>query len=294
MNWKKFGKALLYPHLAVLILLTPIAIAFLVFSLIYFDENSIIAIISYMLAFYVLLVYCCRIPRIINFFKKVKNENRYIQRYLQDVNLRMNISLYGSLIWNGAFAVFQLWLGFFKGSIWFFAMFGYYIILAIMRFFLLNHTRNYKANEQYEIETKKYCLCGWLLLLMNLALSVIIFFIVYWNKTFVYNEIITITLAAYTFTTFTFAIINVFRYKKYNSPVYSAAKIISFIAACVSMITLETTMLTAFGKTESSNFSQIMLAISGSVVVVAAITVSIYMIIKSMKQLKNFNKKQAI
>ena len=76
-NWKKIGKSLLYPHPAVLILLTPISIAFLVFSLVYFDSTNILAIISYLLAFYVLLVFCFKIPNIIAFFKKFKNENKY-------------------------------------------------------------------------------------------------------------------------------------------------------------------------------------------------------------------------
>ena len=111
-NWKKVGLNLLYPHLAVILLLTPISVAFLVFSLTYFNQTSIVAIISYLLAFYVLLVVCFRVPRMIQFFKKVKHENKYVKKYFSDVRLRMNISLYGSLIWNVAFAIFQLWLGF--------------------------------------------------------------------------------------------------------------------------------------------------------------------------------------
>jgi hypothetical protein len=53
--------------------------------------------------------------------------------------------------------------------------------------------------------------------------------------------ITTIAMAAFTFSTFIIAIINLVRYKKYKSPVYSAIKIVSFIAGCVSMLTLETT-----------------------------------------------------
>jgi hypothetical protein len=54
-DWKKIGLNLLYPHIAVIICLLPISIAFLVFSLIYLGTESILAIISYLLAFYVLL-----------------------------------------------------------------------------------------------------------------------------------------------------------------------------------------------------------------------------------------------
>ena len=199
------------------------------------------------------------------------------------------VSLYGSLIWNTTFAIFQLFLGFYHNSFWFYSMFAYYIMLGIIRFFLLKHTRKYNANEQTSIELKKYVISGWLLLAMNLALAVIVFFIVYWNKTFEHHMITTIAMAAYTFFTFTFAIINIVKYKKYNSPVYSAAKNLSLIAGCVSMLTLETTMLTTFGSGESELLKQILLPLTGVAVIGFAITIAIMMIYNGSKQLKQAN-----
>ena len=285
-DWKKIGLNLLYPHLAVIICLLPISVAFLVFSLVYLGTESIIAIASYLLAFYVLLVICFRIPNMIKFFKTVKNENKYMKKWFSDVHLRMNVSLYASLIWNVSFAIFQLGLGFYHHSFWFYSMFAYYVMLGVMRFFLVKHTRKFKANEQKEIELKKYIISGWLLLFMNLALAVIVFFIVYWNKTFNHHMITTIALAAYTFVTFTFAIINLVKYKKYKSPIYSAAKSISLIAGSVSMLTLETTMLTTFGTTEGPLFNQLMLSLTGTAVIAFAITMAIIMIVKGHKELK--------
>ncbi len=287
-DWKKIGLNLLYPHLAVIVCLLPIAVAFLVLSLIYLGTESILAILSYLLAFYVLLVICFRVPKIIKFLKTVKQENKYVKKWFSDVHLRMNVSLYGSLIWNVAFAIFQLGLGFYHKSFWFYSMFAYYIMLGCMRFFLVKHTRKYKANEETIIEVKKSILCGYLLIAMNLALAVIVFFIVYWNKTFYHHMITTIAMAAYTFFTFTFAIINLVRYRKYKSAVYSSAKTISLIAGAVSMLTLESTMLTTFGTTESPLFSQLMLSLTGAAVIGFAITMAIIMIVKGNKQLKEY------
>lgn len=288
LNWKKIGLNLLYPHLAVIISLLPISVAFLVLSLIYLGTESILAILSYLLAFYVLLVISFRVPRIITFFKTFKRENKYMQKWFSDVHLRMNVSLYGSLIWNIAFAILQLVLGFYHKSFWFYTMFAYYVILGIMRFFLVKHTRKYKANEEATIEVKKSILCGYLLIAMNLALAVIIFFMVYFNRTFYHHMITTIALAAYTFFTFTFAIINLVKYRKYQSPIYSSAKTISLIAGAVSMLTLETTMLTTFGANESPLFSQIMLSLTGVAVIGFAITMAIIMIVKGNRQLKEY------
>ena len=293
LNWKKIGIALLYPHIAIIICLLPISITFLILSLIYLGTESILAILSYILSFYVVLVICFRIPKTIKFFKTFKKENKFMQKWLTDAHLRINVSLYGSLIWNIAFGVFQLCLGFKFKSFWFYSLFAYYTMLAVMRFFLVKRTRKYKANKQKEVELKKYVVSGWLLLFMNLALAVIVFFIVYFNRTFYHDMITTIAMAAYTFLTFTFAIINVIRYRKYNSPIYSAAKIISLIAGSVSILTLETTMLTTFGTTEGPLFNQIMLSLTGVAVIGFAITMAVIMLIKGNK-LINENKKNTL
>ena len=287
MDWKKFGKALLFPHIAIMIILIPIATVFLVYSMVFLGTESVAAIISYVLAFYTLTVWCFKIPYLIHFFKTFKDENKYARRWQDDTRLRVNVSLYGTLIWNTAYAVFQLGLGFWHHTFWFYSMAGYYITLAVMRFFLVRHTSRHKPGEKMKEELIKYRTCGWVFLLMNLTLSVMVFFMVYWNRTFHHHEITTITMAAYTFTAFTMAIINMVKYRKYNSPVYSASKAISLAAACVSMLTLESIMLTTFGDGSTDALTRkILLGSTGGVVSVFIIIMAIYMIVQSSKKLK--------
>lgn len=207
-----------------------------------------------------------------------------------DVHLRMNVSLYGTLIWNTAYAVFQLGLGFWHHTFWFYSLAGYYLSLAVMRFFLVRYTRKNKPGERMREELKKYRACGIIFLIMNLALALIIFFMVYWDRTFIHHEITTIAMAAYTFGALTMAIINVIRYRKYNSPVYSASKAISLAAACVSMLTLESTMLTTFGDgTMDLTTRRIMLAASGAAISAFVIAMAIYMIAQGTKMIKQLN-----
>ena len=286
MNWKKLGKALLFPHIAIMIILIPVASVFLVGSMVFIGTESPVSIISYVLAAYTLTVWCFKIPYLITFFKTFKKENKYARLLQDDARLRVNISLYGSLFWNIAYALLQLWLGFYHHTFWFYSIGAYYICLAVMRFFLLNHTRKYTQGEKMHKELVKYRNCGWIFLVMNLALSLIVFFMVYWNRTFVHHMITAIAMAAYTFTSFTVAIVNVVKYKKYNSPVFSASKAISFAAACVSMLTLTSTLLTTFSDGSMGVIEQKMMlgsvgfAVSGVIVVMA-----IYMIVKSTKKL---------
>ncbi len=288
MDWKKLGKALLFPHLAVMILLVPIATAFLVYSMIRLQTDSVVAVLSYVLAFYTLTVWCFKIPHLIGFFKTFKAENRYWNLWKTDTRLRVNVSLYGTLAWNVAYALLQLGMGLWHHTFWFYSLAGYYTALAVMRFFLARHTRRHKAGERMREELRKYRACGITFLVMNLALTLIIFFMVYWNRTFHHHEITTIALAAYTFGSLAMAIVNVVRYRKLGSPVYSASKIISLASACVSMLTLESTMLTTFGDGMDALTRKIFLGVTGGVVSVFIIVMALYMIVRSNQQLKAF------
>ena len=287
MDWKKLGKALLFPHVAIMIVLVPIATVLLVGSMVFVGTESVIAYISYVLAAYTLTVWCFKIPYLIRFLKAFKDENKYARKWQDDTRLRVNASLYGSLAWNALYGIFQLWLGFYHHTFWFYSLGAYYICLGVMRFFLLLHTRKYAPGEKMQAELVKYRACGIVFLLMNLALALIVFFMVYWNRTFEHHMITAIAMAAYTFTAFTVAIVNVVRYKKYNSPVFSASKAISFAAACVSMLTLTSTLLTTFSDGSMGIVEQkLMLGSVGFAVSGVVVAMAIRMIVKGTKKLK--------
>lgn len=284
MNLEKIVKSLLFPHIAVLITLLPTATVLLVYSMVFLGTESPVAIASYVIAFYTLLVWCVRIPEIVKFIKSFKNENKYARLWREDMRLRTNVLLYGALIWNTAYSVFQLGLGFYHSSFWFFSMAGYYLFLAVMRFFLLGYTRRNAPGENMQTELGKYRLCGFIFLAMNLAVSLMIFFMVYWERSFHHHEITTITLATYTFFSFTAAMVNLIKYRKYKSPVYFSVKAISLAASCVSMLTLESTMLTTFGDPSDSLMRKVMLTSSGCVISVFIIAMALFMIIDSTKK----------
>ena len=288
MNWKKLGKALLFPHIAIMIILLPVSTVFLVGSMVFIGTETVIAYISYALATYTLTVWCFRIPKLIKLFKNFKNENKYARLWQEDTRLRVNVSLYGSLAWNALYGIFQLWLGFYHSTFWFYSLGAYYICLAVMRFFLAHYTTKYTPGEKMRSELIRYRACGIIFLVMNLALALIIFFMVYWNRTFEHHMITTIAMAAYTFTAFTLAIINVIKFRKYNSPVFSASKAISLAAALVSMLTLESTMLTTFSDGTMTNFDKkMMLGMTGGVISLLIVAMAIYMIVNGTKRLKN-------
>ena len=122
---------------------------------------------------------------------------------------------------------------------------------------------------------------------MNLTLSVMVFFMIYWGRTFRHHQITTIALAAYTFTAFTLAIINLIKYRKLKSPVYAAAKVVSLASACVSMLTLEAAMLTAFGaETMDTLTRNLFLGLTGFAVCAFIILMALGMIYNGNDRLR--------
>lgn len=291
MDLKRLCNALIYPKLTVALLITPPILIFLVLSMVYLGTESVISIISYVLSAYVLTVWCFRIPYLIRFFKRIKEENRFVRRWIEDERLRVNVSLYTSFFLNVAYAVLQLLLGITHSTFWFYSLAAYYLCLALMRFFILRHSRAYRPGEKMLSELYRYRSCGIAFLLMNLALTVIIIFMIRWNRTFVHHEITTIMLAAYTFTSLTLAIINIIKYRKYNSPIYSASKAISLAAASVSVLTLESTMLTTFGKgTMDETAIKLFLGLTGGAVSIFVLLMAVQMIAVGNKRIREYEK----
>lgn len=57
----------------------------------------------------------------------------------------------------------------------------------------------------------------------------------------------------------------------------------------VSMLTLETTMLTVFGKGEKGEFDRIVTGSTGAAVTLTVLVMAVYMIMRSTKELKTKN-----
>ena len=286
MNWKKLFLRILFPSPVFLCLFAPAALTLLVCASLRYQSTHVISIVSYVLSFYALILVTLRIPDIVRWIRRFRSENRYAVRLSRDVRLRMNLSLYGSFVYNAIYAVFQLALGLWHHSAWFYSMAGYYLLLALMRLMLVKYTRNYTPGEEWRLEWKKYRLCGVCLLAMTLTLMVFILYYVWRIREFRHHEITTIAMAAYTFSALGIAIANAVRYRRYGSPVYSAAKAVSLVSAVVSVLTLENAMLTTFGQEGNETFSRIMLGFTGMAVVLTVQGIAVYMIINARRKLR--------
>ena len=290
MDLPKVCKLLLFPHAAVLVSLTPLSLTALVFAMLRCRSDSPLAIVAYLLSAYTLTLWCCRIPRLARGFRRFLDENGLIRRWKGDARLRVNVSLCTGLAFTTLYGILQLGLGFFYRTFWYGALGAYYICLSVMRLFLLQSTRRYAPGEHLQSELRRLRACGAVLLCMNPALVLIVFFMVYWDRTFEHHMITTITMAAYTFAALAAAIVSFVKYRRYRSPVLSAAKGIDLAAALVSMLILESTMLTVFAdESMTEPLRRLMLGITGAVISAAVVAMAVSMLVFASKGLKKLN-----
>lgn len=256
---------------------------------------------SYIASAYSLILTIANFPRFLKFLKAKKQkflQTKFLRkfrstslgsRFFEDVRFRTEISMYQGLLINIIYIAIEIFSGIIYKSIWFISLAIYYFLLALMRIILLRKSKNTK--EKIEEEFFRYRACGIVLLFMNQALAGIVIFMVRQNRGFEYSGILIYAIAMYAFYAFTMAVINIVKFRKLHSPVLSAAKVINFVAAMVSMLSLTTAMLARYGKNDA-HFRAVMTASVGGSVCTITILIAIFMILKANKNLKIQTRKE--
>lgn len=211
------------------------------------------------------------------------------RRYIEDVKFRTEVSLGIGFIINLLYIVMKMVSGIYYRSTWFIALAVYYTLLAVMRFLLLYRKRWPEGKARQELELRRYRSCGIVLLFMNIALAGIVTFMVHQNRGYEYPGTLIYAMAAYSFYAVIIATINVVKFRRHGSPILSAAKAISLVAALVSILSLETAMLAQFGGEDDPLFRKVMTGATGGGVCVIVLGMALFMIVKASKQLKQVN-----
>lgn len=285
-KWKRILNKLLFPGAVVIILSIPISAALLIYTFAFAHENEPVAYLSYVISAYATVIVCAQIPRLVKGGSAFVHRNKYAHRYLTDIPFRTRVSLYLSLGINLLYAVMKLFFGVYYRSVWFGTFGVYYTLLTIMRFLLLRHAKRNAFGKELVSEWKRYRLCGIILIPMTIALSGVVILVIDKNEGFEYAGYLIYIMAMYAFYATITAIINLVKYRKYRSPVMSAAKAISLAAALVSMLSLETAMLSQFGDRHDAAFRQVMIAATGAGVCAIVLGMAVFMIVHAAKQLK--------
>ena len=121
---------------------------------------------------------------------------------------------------------------------------------------------------------------------MNLALSGMVLFLVRQEGGYEYPGVLIYVMAIYAFYAIITAAVNLVKFRRHGSPALSAAKAINLTAALVSMLALETAMLSQFGGEDDALFRQVMLSVSGGVICAFVFGMAVCMIVHATRQIK--------
>lgn len=285
---KKILHTLLFPKTFIVVICVPVAAALLIYTFGFYGEKGPIAYVSYVFSAYALVIFCLRLNSVVhrakNLVNGIANQNQYITRYMTDTSFKTKITLSISLALNIGYAILKFVTGIFYSSAWFITLAVYYILLMFMRFLLLRHVG--RNASDMAAEWKRCRACGIVLLFMNIILTGMVVLILRRNEGFEYAGYLIYAMALYDFYTITMAVINLIKSRKHNRPVLTAAKVINVTAALITILSLETAMLTQFGSDTDPAFRHNMVACTGGGISVIIIIMAAFMIVKAAKNLK--------
>ena len=284
-RWKNRLLKLLFPGPAVTLLGIPVSAALLVYAFAFAQGENPLVYLSYVLSFYTLVIVCAQIPRLVRAVSAHLHQRPWLHRYLSDPPFRMQVSLHLSLGFNLLYAVWKFFLGAWYRSVWFGTFGVYYALLTVLRFLLLRHMNRSAFGKEPVSEWRRYRLCGAILLPMTLALSGVLVLVIEKNETFQYPGYLIYAVALYAFYAVIAAAVHLVKYRRYRSPVLTASKIVGLASALVSLLSLETAMLTQFGGSGEPAFRQIMVAATGAGVCAILLGTAGFMILRASRQL---------
>ena len=149
----------------------------------------------------------------------------------------------GSLCLNLTYVFYNGLLGVTYQSLWFVTLCMYYGVLSFMRFIAVVCGLTWWRSET--ADGLAAVLCGCLLTILSFVLMGAQYLSWVRNRAAVYDEILMITIAAYTFYKLTWTIIRVFR--KQKRLLFQVIGNISLAEAAVSVLTLQRSMIASFG-----------------------------------------------
>ena len=281
MDWKKIAKKLLFPPAWLMILLVGASAAGLIAVFMNGWEQTVLAYVTYAAAFYTLCavtLFCVMVlPKQYGRIKEKVLTNPLGNRYATDRIFRTKVSLRLSLGINLLYVATNVISWYLYKSWWFVCRAVYYVIMSLMRFLLVRYVRLHRIGANRYGELKRALACSYIMLLLNFFLSGAVLMMVYQNRGFAYHGILIYVMALYTFYTATHAIINLIKYRSLESPVMSAAKVISMAAALVSMLNLETAMFAEFGADMAKEDQRLMIILTGAGISITVIAMAVQM-----------------
>lgn len=287
---KIFLQKMLYPPAWIYFTVVPASFVLLALAFAGNITESAAVYISYFLSAYSLAVLTAEAVRLLRNRKKIAERfseilksNKYGKRYMENAEFRGSINSASGIVIDFAYAAFRGVSGILYRSVWFISLAVYHLVLGCLRVYLLaRKIRTERKPEELRMAFEKsaYKTTAWLLLLLNIPMGGMVCLMIMTDSGFNYPGYIIYLSAAYTFYKIISATIGVFHLRRLGSPLKSSATILNFVAALMSVLGLQTAMITQFSA-NGEEFRRMMNTITGGCVYLAVIAIAVYMLITS-------------
>ena len=284
MGWaRKRLQKLLHPPGWVLIFVPLLSFAALAAVFIRQCPENILVYLIYSLSAYSLTIWLAALPGLTKRAKSAMMGSKLMRkaaaspimgRYFKDLAFRGSISIYQGIAVNLFYVAFRIMAAIRYVSVWFLSMAVYYLVLGGLRAYLIVCYRR----RTPELERRCYHTTAWFLFLLNIPMGGMIVLMVRTDSGFSYPGYVIYLSALYTFYTMITSAINLIRFRRLGSPILSAAKVLHFVAAMMSILGLQTAMISRFSE-NGENYRRMMNAITGGFVYGIVILIAIYMLL---------------
>ena len=294
-------RKLLHPPKAILYLLPPPVFAALIFIFATDQNRSGLAYPIYSMSAYSLVILLAAVPGAIKKLRARLWSSERMQRvastgiagrYLSDLRFRGELSIWQGLAVNILYAVFRTITGICYRSVWFLSMAAYYFVLAGMRGYLIWCNRRRESLGQ-SYGYRCYRKIALLLFLLNIPMGGMIVLMVRTDSGFFYPGHVIYLSALYTFYTMILSVVNIRKYRKIGSPILSAARVLNVVCAMMSVLGLQTAMISRF-STSGDGYRMLMNAITGGAVYGVVVVIAICMVVRTALSKKEATPREQI
>lgn len=252
-------------------------------------EESVLAYPIYSMCVYVLVVVTAILLKMTNRARsamiqsKVSNKivsTSLVGRYLADREFRGIVSLSQGMGFNLLYGLYHSGVGMLYRSVWSLSLGLYYLGLGILRAYLLWVWHRPADMVQ---ECRCFRRTARVLFLLNIPMGGVIVLMMMEGRSFSYPGHVIYLSAMYAFYSIIVAVINLVKSRKAGSPLFSASKVLGLVSAMMSILALQTALLSRFSG-ENTDFRYGMNAGTGFAVWTGVLSLAIGMLVYDWKQ----------
>ncbi len=279
--------------------------AALIFVFASHQEESAVAYPIFLLSAYSLIILLAALPALAGRLTQLRaslcgrsklirkvSSTAFGKQYLNDQLFRSSVSIYQGATVNFLYMLFRFMTAARYASVWFFSMAVYYMVLCIMRAYLaFGYRHRGEKGTAYELQC--YRRTAAMLFILNIPMGGMIVLMVQTNSGFTYPGYLIYLSALYTMYMMALSVANLVKFRKIGSPIMSAAKVLNFVSAMMSVLGLQTAMIARFSSNGEA-YRKMMNAITGGIVFFSVMVTVAVMLVGSSKIKKEVESNEEI